>query len=249
MTYQKEDLYAGLPGNTDLDRFRTEFATTYEAAAGLWRSAMAAPALPPRMKELILLAIHASAAANNETAIARQVARARSAGATEGDILDVLISIVGLANHALYFAVPLLLEELESFQKGYGALPPIRADVEAIKEDFIRTRGAWHEDRERIARTMPDYFKSFSTLSTEPWKNGSLKPREREFVYIAIDCSVTHMHGPGLRLHLRNALKHGASREELLEVLHLTALVGLDGFRLGVASLFSTVPDNELSGK
>jgi alkylhydroperoxidase/carboxymuconolactone decarboxylase family protein YurZ len=82
---------------------RERFSPSYTVADGYWASAMAAPHLTSRMKELVVLALHASASALNSEAVARHVRRARDAGATEADILDVLLSIVGLANHALYF--------------------------------------------------------------------------------------------------------------------------------------------------
>jgi len=222
------------------DRLRELTATSFAAAAHFWESAFKGAHLSTRMRELILLALHASATSINAEAIRRHVERSRTAGASEEDVLDVLISIVGLANHALYSAVPILLKELsEAGLEEQAKMPTPRADVEAMKEDFIKTRGFWNEDRDALARLMPDYFLALSELSAEPWKNGALIPKEREFIYIAIDCSVTHMYGPGLALHIRNALKHGASRDEILEVFQLAALMGLEGYVLGADALLN----------
>ena len=58
--------------------------------------------------------MHATPTAVNEEALCRHVERARSAGATDADIADVLFTISAVANHALYFSVPLLEEELRS---------------------------------------------------------------------------------------------------------------------------------------
>ena len=87
---------------------------------------------------------------------------------------------------------------------------------------------------------MPDYFKVLNGMSTDSWKNGSLSAKEREFVCIAIDCTVTHNYEQGLRLHIRNALGRGATRDEILQIFQLAALVGLEGYVLGGRALSPT---------
>jgi len=47
------------------------------------------------------------------------------------------------------------------------------------------------------------------------------------------------MFEPGLAIHIRNALKKGASRDEILEVFHLAAVTGLEGYILGAEALYS----------
>ncbi|MEK9556270.1 MAG: carboxymuconolactone decarboxylase family protein, partial [Gammaproteobacteria bacterium] len=64
-------------------------------------------------------------------------------------------------------------------------------------------------------------------FSGAPWRTNVLEPKVREFVYIAIDASTTHLYEPGLRLHIRNAIGYGASQEELMEILQLIAALGI----------------------
>ena len=104
-------------------------------------------------------------------------------------------------------------------------------------EEFLRTRGVWHEGRDLLARLMPEYTTTLSAISLEPWTSGSLTPREGELVYIAIDTSVSHMYEAGLRMHVRNAIKAGATWAEILEVMHLVSLMGLEGYILGTTAL------------
>jgi alkylhydroperoxidase/carboxymuconolactone decarboxylase family protein YurZ len=212
---------------------------TYEAAATFWRSAYTASALSPRMKELVLLALHATVTTLHSEGVKRHVGRALAAGATEQDVLDVLITIVGAANHALYFAVPVLMRELEASRHIEGDLPPVTAAAQTIKDEFIRSRGFWNEQRDVIVRLMPEYFAALSQLTTKPWKNGVLSDKERELICIAIDCTVTHMFEPGLAIHIRHALQKGASRNEILEVFHLASITGLEGYILGAKALYS----------
>jgi alkylhydroperoxidase/carboxymuconolactone decarboxylase family protein YurZ len=214
--------------------------SAYAAAEQFWTAAMVAPNLTARLKELVLLALHASSSSLNETGIARHVRRAREAGASEDDIIDVLLSIVGQANHALYFGVPVLAEELAKLGGPEAEIPDLRADLAETKANFLRTRGFWHKDRDLLARLMPEYLTALSAVSVEPWKSGSLTPHERELIYIAIDSSVSHMYEAGLRMHIRNALKEGASRAEIVDVMHLVSLMGLEGYILGTSALMKT---------
>ena len=220
------------------DFLRRVSPNSFSAAAGFWRTPFTSTHLSPRMKELLLLAMHASATAVNPSAIDRHVERAKIAGASDGDILDVLLSIVGAANHSLYACVPLLMEELKEESSAEPDLPVADVNFEALKEEFIKTRGFWNRDRDALFKLMPDYFQALTRLSVEPWQSGTLAPKEREFIYIGIDCNVTHTYLPGLRLHIRNAIKHGATRDEILEIFQLAALMGLEGYMLGSLSLW-----------
>jgi alkylhydroperoxidase/carboxymuconolactone decarboxylase family protein YurZ len=212
--------------------------SNYAAAQRFWQSAQEAPALAPRVKELILLALHATSTALDSEGVRRHADCALAAGASEKDILDVLLTITGIANHALYFAVPVLMRELQALGHPEAELPPITAESQAAKDEFIRARGFWNEQRDVIVRAMPDYFAALAQLSAEPWTNGSLTDKERELVCIGIDCTVTHMYEPGLVIHIRRALQHGATRAEILEVFHLAAMAGLSGYILGAEALY-----------
>jgi alkylhydroperoxidase/carboxymuconolactone decarboxylase family protein YurZ len=213
--------------------------TSLAAAARFWHTILAGSHLSARLKELVLVALHASVSAVDSEAIRRHVGRALTAGASTEDVLDVLLSIVGVANHALYSTVPILMSELKAAGRNDAELPGWSAEAEAVKDEFVKTRGFWNEQRDVLARLMPGYFSALSEVSMEPWKNGVLSPKERELIYIAIDCSPTHTYGPGLALHIRHALQHGATRDEILEVFQLAAAMGLEGYVLGAEALFS----------
>jgi alkylhydroperoxidase/carboxymuconolactone decarboxylase family protein YurZ len=83
----------------------------HEAAQEFWRVPFATPHLEARMKELVLFAMHVSAASLNVDAINRQVDRVLAAGGTREEIADVVTTIASLANHSVYASVPVLEEE------------------------------------------------------------------------------------------------------------------------------------------
>lgn len=50
---------------------------------------------------------------------------------------------------------------------------------------------------------------------------------EKELIYTAIDCATTHLFQPGLKLHIRNAVNLGATPQQVIEVLELASLMGV----------------------
>ncbi|MFC6744616.1 carboxymuconolactone decarboxylase family protein [Methylobacterium persicinum] len=64
-----------------------------------------------------------------------------------------------------------------------------------------------------------------------------LEPKMKEFVYCAFDAAATHLYVPGLKLHMRNALGYGATREELMEVLEIVSLIGMHGAEMAAPIL------------
>lgn len=209
----------------------------HAAASDFWQASTSGQ-LPAKTKELVLLAMNAAPTALNIAATRRHIDRALRAGATEAEILDVLITIVTVANHALYTTVPILIEELEAACKDAQLSPLEEREFEATKEEFIASRGFWNPGREQIARLMPDYYRALSTLSTESWKSGALSAKERELICIGVDCTVTHIYEPGLRRHIRQALHQGATPQEISEIFQLAAALGLEGYIVGAAALF-----------
>jgi len=67
--------------------------------------------------------------------------------------------------------------------------------------------------------------------------SGVLPPKEVELLSIAFDASFTHMYAPGTRRHIQNALKAGASVEEIFEVLKICVAQGVEACNIGVPIL------------
>jgi alkylhydroperoxidase/carboxymuconolactone decarboxylase family protein YurZ len=246
----REETVSGERGNslTDLDAvfsdkdipavLRRTAPTLHQAASSFWSMALGTGALSPRMKELVLVALHGTVTAVDTEAVQRHIQRALDAGATELDVMDVMLTIAGVANHALYFSVPVLIRELKAMGHREAEPPPLSPEGQAIKDAFVRERGFWNEQRDILARMMPDYFVELSTLSTQSWKHGSLTRKERELICVAIDCTVTHTFEPGLAIHIRNALREGATPQEILDVFKLASATGLEGYVLSAEALF-----------
>jgi alkylhydroperoxidase/carboxymuconolactone decarboxylase family protein YurZ len=116
-----------------------------------------------------------------------------------------------------------------------------------LRQKFTEERGYWDENLwGKVLRLDADFFEAYLNFSAVPWRKGVLPPKVKEFIYIAIDASVTHLYEPGLRQHIRNAMKYGATKEEIMEVLELTSVLGIHTCTLGVPVLLEEM---EKAGK
>lgn len=107
-----------------------------------------------------------------------------------------------------------------------------------LKEQFINLRGYWAEGVwGTILKMDPDFFEAYLNFSSVPWIKGVLPPKVKELIYIAIDASTTHLYEPGIRQHIANALKYGATKEEILEVFELTSVLGVHTCTVGIPAL------------
>ena len=88
-----------------------------------------------------------------------------------------------------------------------------------------------------MLQNSPDFFKSYINLSSVPWLHGVLEPKIREFIYIAIDAATTHLYELGKHVHIQNALRYGATVDEIMEVLQITAVLGIHTYTLGIPAL------------
>jgi alkylhydroperoxidase/carboxymuconolactone decarboxylase family protein YurZ len=182
--------------------------------------------LEPKVKEFVYIAADAAATHLYEPGIRQHIAAALDHGATPGEIMEVLELTSTLGIHACNIGVPLLLEVLH--EEGLRDAPtPLDERQQRLKAEFTENRGYWHEFWEGILELAPDLFEGYVEFSSVPWKTGALEPKVKEMIYIAFDASATHLYVPGLKLHLRNAVRLGATVEELTEVLSIVSVVGI----------------------
>lgn len=127
---------------------------------------------------------------------------------------------------------------------------PLTGRQQKLKEEFTKARGYWYEEVwGPILRLDEDYFEAYMNLSSTPWRKGPLPPKVKELIYVAIDSSTTHLYNDGTRVHMQNALKHGATIEEIMEVLELTSVLGVHTLTEGVPIMLKAVADFEKGAK
>ncbi len=194
--------------------------------------------LPPKIKELIYVAIDASTTHLYNPGTRIHIANALKLGATGDEVMEVLQIVSVLGIHTMSTGLPILIDELRKSGRGDEVKEAaLTAEQERIKQEFIANRGYWSQVWEQLLQHAPEYFDAYARLSSVPWQHGTLGPKIRELIYIAIDAATTHLYLPGLRVHIRNALGHGATVGEIMEVLQLTSVLGIHTITEGVPVL------------
>ena len=103
--------------------------------------------------------------------------------------------------------------------------------------DTMRSAGQWNPNWDPMAQLDPDWTEKFFAMVSAPLNSGVIDPKTFELIAIAVDASVTHMYGPGVRRHIRRALALGVTQQEITAVLQLTATLGLHTMSLGAPIL------------
>ena len=194
--------------------------------------------LAGKTRELVMLAINAAVTHLNRDEVRHHMRGALHHGATPAEILEVLQLVSVLGIHAISIGFPALRDV--AIAEGRAAeLPPDSLDPHqaGLKALFQANRGYWSPFWEEALKLDPELFEAYFNFSSVPWIHGVLAPKVREFVYIAIDASTTHMFDEGTRGHMANALRHGAKVVEILEVLEHAATIGVQSMMQGLPIL------------
>lgn len=98
-------------------------------------------------------------------------------------------------------------------------------------------KGDWNPVWDQLRAYDPDFLEAYLAFRSVPHRKGPLEPKMKELILVAINAATTHLYGPGVRRHIRNALKQGATAEEILEVIQLTTVMGIHSCNLAVPIL------------
>jgi len=117
---------------------------------------------------------------------------------------------------------PFLLEEA----KAAGVSPAPKKKVATPACDHMKAIGQWNVAWDPFYELDPEWTEAFMATGVGIYAAGVLSPKDVELLSIAFDASFTHMYAPGTRRHIHNALKAGATTEEIMEVLKLCVAQG-----------------------
>ena len=98
-------------------------------------------------------------------------------------------------------------------------------------------RGDWNPLWDTLRDWDAQFVEGYLTMRHAAFGKGPLSDKTKELVLIALNAATTHLYGPGVRRHIQSALKLGATREEILQVIELTTLLGIHGCNLAVPIL------------
>ncbi|MYZ46909.1 carboxymuconolactone decarboxylase family protein [Propylenella binzhouense] len=193
--------------------------------------------LEPKIKELVYIAIDIATTHLYEPGLRVHLRNAMTYGATLEEIMEVyqLASVLGM--HTFTMGMPVLVDEFRKAGRSAEFEAPMDERRLALKAEYMRHRGYWHEHWDGLLKSDPDFFAAYVALATVPWKTGRLEPKVKELIHIAIDASTTTLYEPGLRIDIQNALNRGATKDEIMEVYQLVSALGMHTCIMGVPVL------------
>jgi alkylhydroperoxidase/carboxymuconolactone decarboxylase family protein YurZ len=194
-----------------------------------WRSGV----LSAKLVELVSLAINVACTNLNADGTRRHVRSALDAGASREEILFVFKCATAMALHSCSLGAPILLEEA----RAAGVAPKPASDAATPAIDKMKAIGQWNAAWDGFVALDPVWTDAFMAMGAGIYGSGVLPPKEIELLSVAFDASFTHMYAPGTRRHIQNALKAGATVEEIFEVLKICAAHGAQACNLGVPIL------------
>ena len=229
--------------NDGLLQYSQAFLETYLRYAGL---PARVGALTARMRELVYVAADASATHMFAEGLAIHTRMALAAGATPQDVIETLQIATAQGLDGTMLGVGILVEELRAGGHDTAFMATeLTAEQEGLRSSYMVRFGDWPPFCDQLLRLSPAYFGVVAELLDAPSVTGSLMPVERELIGIALNASLTQMDPAGLRLHIARALRLGATRHEILEVLQLTAHLGIHACVVGVPLLMAALETKE----
>src|SRR5215468_7369265 len=197
--------------------------------ANPWSNAM----LPRKTVELVGLAVNAACTNLNPDGTRQHMRGALDAGATRDEILTVLKMASLLSIHTCSLAAPILLEAAQTA----GVKPAPKSPGATPVCDKMKAVGQWNTAWDPFFQLDPVWTEEFMAVGAPVYIGDVLSPKLAELLSIAFDASITHMYAPGTRRHIHNALQAGATMEEIMEVLKLCVVQGVQACNLAVPIL------------
>ena len=203
--------------------------TCTRMATDPWHSGV----LPRRLVELVGVALNAACTNLNPEGTRRHIRRALGAGATRDQILMILKMASVMSIHSCSLGAPILIDEAKA--AGARQQPKTAAPTPAV--DRMKRIGQWNVAWDPFFELDPGWTDQFMATGAGIYASGLLSTKEVELLSIAFDASYTHMYAPGTRRHIHNALQAGATMEEIMEVLKLCVVQGVQACNMAVPIL------------
>ncbi len=83
-------------------------------------------------------------------------------------------------------------------------------------------RRLWHK---QLAERDTKYMEHFHNLAMHVYRDGALTRKMKEIIAVCVDA--VQLYTPGVRIHTRNAIKLGATEQEIIEALEVAAMLGI----------------------
>jgi alkylhydroperoxidase/carboxymuconolactone decarboxylase family protein YurZ len=178
---------------------------------------------------LIALAVAVSVTSLDRAAIDAAIARAFDAGASIGQVQEIIALVSGLGVHSLMVSAAAVLDE--AGRRGLAdPQAPLDPERQRLWQLHVGDDPFWTAFSaelpgflDAMLRLSPDIFTGFFAYCAIPWQSGTVRARVKELAAIACDAAPSHRFRPGFRVHLNNAIKLGVGRTAIMQALDIAA--------------------------
>ncbi len=136
-------------------------------------------------------------------------------------------------------AAPRRTGKTKAKAKAASAAP--RAAMPTPVTDAYRAKGEWNPLWDRLRALDPEFMEAYLAFRDVPHRNGPLPAHIKELILVAVNVATTHLYAPGARRHMQNALRAGATPQELLETVQLTTVLGIHACNMAIPILVEEV--------
>ena len=231
------------PWTEGLLRLDPGFLATYARYGGY--PAETGP-LSRKMCELIYVALDGSATHLFRSGLALHMQLALDQGASAQEIVDVLRLATAQGLEGCHVGVGILAEELAmaGLDSDQAALSN---EQQALRDTYVAQFGDWPDFCDLWLRSDPGYFAAMLDLLAVGHQAGGLDERSGCLITLALNGCFTALNPDALRLQIRRALRLGIDRREILQVLQMTAHLGVHACAIGVPLLMDAI--DQTAGK
>lgn len=231
------------PWTEGLLRLDPAFLATYASYGGY--PAETGP-LSRKMCELIYVALDGSATHLFRSGLALHTRLALEQGASPQEIVDVLRLATAQGLEGCNAGVAILVEELAA--AGLNTFPGELSDQQkALREAYVAQFGDFPDFCDQWLRLDPGYFAVLLDLLAGGRAAGGLDERARCLISLALNACFTALNPPALRVQVRRALRLGIDKREIVQILQMTAHLGVHACAIGVPVLLEAI--DEQAGK
>ena len=233
------------PWTEGLLRLDPGFLQTYGKYAGY--AAENGP-LSRKMCELIYVALDGSATHLFRSGLALHLRLALDEGATAREIVDVFRLATAQGLEGCHVGVGILAEELAAagLQVDHSELT---REQQRLRDAYIAQFADWPDFCELWLRRDPGYFAALLDLLAGGRGGDGLDGRSQCLISIALNACFTALNPQALRMHIKRALRLGIDQREILQVLQMTAHLGVHACAVGVPILMEALDERAANAK
>ena len=187
------------------------------------------PPLDAATAALIDFSVRISVTAMDVDGARASAKQAVNSGATPQQLHEALFLVSGLGVHSLFSGTKIISEFSETID-GLRSTSDLSDHESLVWRKRVGPGNYWKQFNkeipgvlETLLRQSPLGFEAFFDYCAVPWKSEFLPAVTKEIISMAVDSTPTHRYLPGMRLHLKNALRLGAGRIAVLQAIDLAA--------------------------